>query len=102
MDIAQDDYIAAFEFLLSRAKGAYAEMPTINGKKPHDFQAYLKMMPRDLDLSPKHQTEVAEIFSRPQKQYFMTAWNLFHRIQSNASARAHRDFLRQLHAAPRS
>lgn len=86
-NIEKHDYKAAFDFLLAKAKDANAEVPTIDGKTPHDLQEFLKIMPENANLSEKHKAEAKPLFGKPQEGYYRTAWNLFHRIQSTAAAK---------------
>ncbi len=81
MNIQTTDYHAAFDYLLDRANGRDRAMPTIDGKKPHDLQDFLKLMPRDEPLSSAHQRAVESMFMKKQAGYFRTAWNLFHRVR---------------------
>ena len=101
MDIKKSDYEAAFDYLLDRARGVDREMPTIDGKMPHDLQGYLKIMPRDAELSASHREAVRELFSKEQAGYFMTAWNLFHRVRQCESAKRKRETLTRMAAEAR-
>ncbi|KQZ30741.1 hypothetical protein ASD50_17135 [Mesorhizobium sp. Root552] len=101
MDIHQDDYKAAFCYLAHRALGGDDPMPTIGGKKAHDLQAFVKLMPRGDDLfylSLENEALVSPILSGPNLTYFRSAWALYHIVRQRETAAQRRAAIKRMYA----
>ena len=90
-----DNYYRLFDLLIHAAGKEWSEYPSImlDGKRQNLVKA-AAMISNELGyeghLLPRHQEKVDSKFSRRQRGYGRTAYNLVNRAHENASASLHR------------
>ena len=90
-----DDYYRLFDLLIDATGKDWSESPTIilDGQRRslHSAAAIIsKELGYQGDLLGRHQEKVASQFSKEQRGYGRTAYNLVNRAHENASASMHR------------
>lgn len=85
VELKSTDHNQIFDFLLGVVKNGMVPGFSVDGKPEKDLVKLARYLPREKDLSPRHQSAVGEIFLKPQSGYFMTGVNLAHRHNQRAS-----------------